>query len=105
MDSFARLLDLCSRCLSRFESNVADRAVLAAVSGGVDSTVLLLALARLRKEGRLSGPLHACHVDHATRPDSRDSAQHVVDLCERLDVHFARIREAVQEDKSALVVG
>jgi tRNA(Ile)-lysidine synthase len=86
MDSFARLLDLCSRCLSRFESNVADRAVLAAVSGGVDSTVLLLALARLRKEGRLSGPLHACHVDHATRSDSRVSAQHVVDLCERLDV-------------------
>jgi len=86
MDSFARLLDLCSRCLSRFESNVADRAVLAAVSGGVDSTVLLLALARLRKEGRLSGPLHVCHVDHATRPDSRDSARHVVDLCERLEV-------------------
>lgn len=86
MDSFARLLDLCSRCLSRFESNVADRTVLAAVSGGVDSTVLLLALARLRKEGRLSGPLHACHVDHATRPDSRKAAQHVVDLCERLDV-------------------
>ncbi len=86
MDSFARLLDACSRCLCRFENLVADRLVLAAVSGGVDSTVLLLALARLRADGRLMGPLHACHVDHGIRADSRDTAQHVVDLCERLNV-------------------
>ncbi|MEO6596918.1 MAG: ATP-binding protein, partial [Planctomycetota bacterium] len=86
MDSFARLLDTCSRCLCRFENLVADRTVLAAVSGGTDSTALLLALTRLRNAGRLSGPLHVCHVDHGVRKDSRATAQHVVALCQRLEV-------------------
>jgi tRNA(Ile)-lysidine synthetase-like protein len=86
MDSFVRLLDACAKCLSRFENLVAERTVLAAVSGGVDSTVLLLALARLAGEGRLPGPLHAVHVDHGVRGDSRETARHVVEMCERLDV-------------------
>jgi tRNA(Ile)-lysidine synthase len=86
MDSFARLLDTCARCLCRYENLVADRPVLAAVSGGVDSTALLLALARLRSEARLAGTLHVVHVDHGVRPDSRETAQHVVDLADRLDL-------------------
>ncbi len=86
MDSFVRLLDACSRCLCRFENVVAERPVLAAVSGGVDSTVLLRALHRLQQEGRLPGPLHVCHVDHGVRPDSRRTAEHVAALCDRLDV-------------------
>ena len=86
MDSFARLLDATARCLSRYENLVGERAVLAAVSGGVDSTALLLLLARLAADGRLPGPLHVAHVDHAQRPDSRASAQHVVALCERLEL-------------------
>jgi tRNA(Ile)-lysidine synthase len=86
MDSFARLLDTTARCLSRYENLAAGRTVLAAVSGGVDSTVLLLTLARLAAEQRLPGPLHVCHVDLAVRPDSRANARHVVELCDRLDV-------------------
>jgi len=86
MDSFLRLLDGTVRCLCRFENVGSERPVLAAVSGGVDSTMLLLTLARLRDEGRLPGPLRAVHVDHALRPDSRANADHVVALCDRLDV-------------------
>ncbi|MBL9078000.1 MAG: tRNA lysidine(34) synthetase TilS [Planctomycetes bacterium] len=86
MDSFARLLDACARCLCRFENLVAERPVLAAVSGGVDSTALLLVLARLHAAGRLPGALHVCHVDHGVRPDSRATADHVLRLCERLEV-------------------
>ena len=74
MDSFARLQDAIARCLSRYENLVAERTVLAAVSGGVDSTALLLALARLRSEGRLPGPLQCCHVDHGVRTDSSENA-------------------------------
>ena len=47
MDSFDRLLDTCARTLSRYENVAAEGAVLAAVSGGMDSTLLLLALKRL----------------------------------------------------------
>lgn len=86
MDSFVRLLDTCARSLSRYENVICERGLLVAISGGTDSTVLLRALAQLRNEGRLPGPLAAAHVDHGVRPDSRANAQHVVDLCDRLDV-------------------
>ena len=86
MDSFHRLLDTVARCLCRFDSVAAERPVLAAVSGGVDSTALLLTLARLRRDGRLAGPLHAAHVDHGVRADSEANARHVAALCARLDV-------------------
>ena len=86
MDSFARLLDTCARTLSRYENVAAEGAVLAAVSGGMDSTLLLLALTRLREEGRLPGPLRVAHVDHGVRPDSAANAQHVAELCDRLEV-------------------
>lgn len=86
MDSFLRLCDAIARCLCRYENVAAERTVLAAVSGGVDSSVLLAALARLAGEGRLPGPLHVCHVDHAVRTDSRDNARFVADRCGRLEV-------------------
>lgn len=99
MDSFVRLCDTTARCLSRYENLVAERTMLAAVSGGTDSTVLLHALARLRDEGRLPGPLRACHVDHGVRPDSRQNAQHVVDLCDRLDVPVSVHRLQFETDR------
>jgi len=89
MDSFVRLLDNCARTLSRYENVSAESSVLAAVSGGVDSTLLLLVLARLADEGRLPGALHVAHVDHAVRRDSRQNAEHVVDLCQRMGVPVA----------------
>jgi tRNA(Ile)-lysidine synthase len=41
-----------------------------ALSGGLDSTVLLVALARLRNEGALQAQVRAVHVDHGLHPDS-----------------------------------
>ncbi|MBX3463099.1 MAG: tRNA lysidine(34) synthetase TilS [Planctomycetes bacterium] len=108
MDSFARLQDACARCLCRYENLVAERTVLAAVSGGIDSTVLLLALAELHRNGRLPGPLHVAHVDHGTRPDSRATAEHVITLAERLGLpatvrrlQFARARPSEDDLRQA----
>jgi tRNA(Ile)-lysidine synthase len=101
MDSFARLLDGCARCLSRYENLVGDRAVLAAVSGGVDSTVLLLLLARLAADQRLPGALHVAHVDHAQRGDSRDNARHVAALAERLGLPFSVRRIALPPGRAS----
>lgn len=98
MDSFVRLLDTCARSLSRYENVASEGAVLVAVSGGIDSTLLLLAMARLRDEGRLSGQLAAAHIDHGVRPDSRENAQHVLDLCDRLDVPLTVRRLEFDED-------
>ena len=55
-------------------------AVVAAVSGGFDSTALLLALATLRDEGR---EVIAGHVNHHLRGDESDADEAFVRrLCE-----------------------
>ena len=55
-----------------------------ALSGGLDSTVLLHALVALR--GELPGPLLAVHVDHGLNPKAVDWQRHCEALCRRLDV-------------------
>lgn len=51
-------------------------------SGGLDSSVLLHALDRLRPE--LGVPVHVIHVDHGLQPESRDWAEFCRRTCERL---------------------
>ena len=64
---------------------------LAAVSGGADSTAMLVGLAELRKEAsdcKSAFILRAVHVEHGIRPpeESRGDARAVKTLCEKLDV-------------------
>jgi tRNA(Ile)-lysidine synthase len=65
--------------------------VLVAVSGGADSTALLVALRNLAAEQRLE--LHAAHLDHGLRgrESSRDHV-FVRALCRRLDVPLTSAR-------------
>jgi tRNA(Ile)-lysidine synthase len=64
--------------------------LLVAVSGGADSTALLVALASLAREFDLR--MHAAHLDHGLRADSRADAGHVRALCERLCVPLIAAR-------------
>ena len=68
-----------------------DRPLIAAVSGGVDSLVLLHLLTGLRDEMGLR--LSVCHIDHAMRDVSADDARYVADLCEKWGVtcHTERV--------------
>lgn len=59
-----------------------------AFSGGLDSTVLLSALADLR--GDLPAPLRAVHVDHGLHPASGDWAIHCEAVCRSLDIPLTR---------------
>jgi tRNA(Ile)-lysidine synthase len=63
-----------------------DSHVLVAVSGGSDSTALLVGLHEL---GRM---VTAAHFDHALRPGSAEDAQFVARLCDRLGVPLIRAR-------------
>ena len=71
-----------------------------AVSGGPDSLALLLLAAAARP-----GEISAATVDHALRQGSREEAETVADLCERLGVPHAILaiewdtppRSAIQE--------
>ena len=66
---------------------------LAAVSGGADSTAMLVALAELRRNyipQEAGFILHCVHVEHGIRPadESRGDARAVEALCEKLKVPF-----------------
>ncbi len=63
--------------------------VLVAVSGGADSTALLVAL---REEGV---DVVAAHYDHALQAGSMDAARHVARLCEELGVGLVSERRSV----------
>ena len=66
------------------KQNIPAMPVFVAVSGGVDSTALLLALASLRDEGFAVGGIHVNH--HLRGSDSDADEAFVRDLCARLGV-------------------
>jgi len=60
------------------------RSYLVALSGGLDSVVLLHALSGLRKA--LGRPLRAVHIDHGIHADSLRWSEHCRHLCRALDI-------------------
>ena len=76
-------------------------AVLAALSGGVDSVVLLHLLCAARREGRIAR-VAAAHLHHGLRGAAADEdAAFCAELCRRWDVPFlmgrADVRAAADE--------
>src|SRR5580765_5382146 len=59
---------------------LADASIVTAVSGGADSSALMLALAELITRGRLELSVVVAHLDHALRPTSRDDGKWVASL-------------------------
>jgi len=66
-----------------------------ALSGGLDSTVLLVALAQLVHEGKLNAHLRAIHVDHALQADSAQWARACYELARTHGVAFDDVRVVV----------
>jgi tRNA(Ile)-lysidine synthase len=90
------------------------RSLLIAVSGGPDSTALLLmAVEWARRRGRIS--IEAATVDHGLRPESAEEAKAVAALCARLGVAhrilqwkgakpLSRLQERAREARYRLLV-
>jgi len=68
-----------------------------ALSGGLDSSVLLVALAQLANAGRLTARLRAIHVDHALHADSAQWARACRELANSHGVACDEVRVAVQQ--------
>ena len=81
---------------ARWASDVRNPRVLVAVSGGPDSTALLLAL---REAGR---DIVAAHYDHALRDGSDAVARQVAELCARLRVPLITQRRTEALPKGSL---
>jgi len=71
--------------------------LLVAISGGSDSTGLLVALDRALRNGNFSHSLTAATVDHALRAESAAEAGSVADLCARLGI--AHVIQRWQDEK------
>jgi tRNA(Ile)-lysidine synthase len=82
-----------ARHLERSGLITSDDVVCVALSGGLDSVVLLHLLRfPLRRQ---VGPLSAAHLDHAMRPDSDADARWVAGLCRAWEVPLTSHRAAV----------
>ena len=66
------------------------RRVLAALSGGADSTALVCMLSSLR--GRMGIGLFALHVNHGLRPGAGRDEAFCAELCSLLDIPFRAVR-------------
>ncbi|TME65908.1 MAG: tRNA lysidine(34) synthetase TilS, partial [Chloroflexi bacterium] len=84
---------------ARLASDVRNPRVLVAVSGGPDSTALLLAL---REAGR---DIVAAHYDHALRDGSDAVARQVAELCARIGVPLITERLALAHTADDVVEG
>src|SRR5512134_1434786 len=78
-----RLADALEQCVAALDRPPAGLCV--ALSGGLDSTVLMSALARLRDEGA-APPLRAIHVNHGLHADSSAWADACASVATRLHV-------------------
>jgi len=75
----------------------AGETMIVAVSGGADSTALLLALDELRSAHKLHVQLCVAHLDHKLRPSSSKDAKWVAELAEKLGYECVIGRSKVAE--------
>lgn len=81
-----KMLDQVRKTIARYAMLEDGDRVLVAVSGGVDSIVLLHVLRELKKELKLT--LAVAHFDHGIRPDSAQDAEFVRKLARSLKLRF-----------------
>lgn len=89
------LIDELDAALKRTASA---RRFLIGLSGGLDSVVLLHAMAQLRERSNGAMALRAIHVDHQLHPDSASWLRHCERLCARLDIDCLGSRVNVAQD-------
>jgi tRNA(Ile)-lysidine synthase len=90
--------DFLQTMLTELEQKVADfisaerllapgKSVLLAISGGADSTALLLVMAALRADGMLPIEIYCAHINHQLRgAEAQQDEDFVVDQCRKLDI-------------------
>ncbi len=87
---------------SLFADLVSAPALVLAVSGGPDSTALMMLAARWRKSRKTGPALIAVTVDHGLRPESKTEARNVARLARQLDIAHRTLRWTAKKPKAGL---
>ena len=98
LNQFVRLLLVEWR---RLKLPLSNDTVVVAVSGGADSTALLLALDELKTHQKLYTDICVAHLDHRLRKSSAKDAKWVADLAAKLGFRSVIGRSKVAEDARA----
>ncbi|CAN5337859.1 tRNA lysidine(34) synthetase TilS [soil metagenome] len=97
----ALTLETLRRELARLTIDAHEARLQVAVSGGVDSTALLHAMAAIARGGASRRPLRALHVEHGLHPESAAWASHCRTTAARLDVPLQVLTIRVPVDAAA----
>jgi tRNA(Ile)-lysidine synthase len=98
--SKARLSSFAAKLLREWQRlglPVSDATIIVAVSGGADSSALLLALDELIKLEKLRLSLVVAHLDHGLRKESRSDAEWVSDLARSLSLELTIARANLKQ--------
>jgi tRNA(Ile)-lysidine synthase len=93
--SLPRLASQCAELFGTLPAAATKPGLCIALSGGLDSTVLLVALARLQRAGSLHAQLRALHVDHGLHADSARWRTACAGLAAAWSVPLETVRVAV----------
>lgn len=93
------MLDLEKNLLNRLEPWRDARSFCVAFSGGMDSTVLLYALAQLAQQHALPA-LRAIYIDHGLQEAAQSWAVHCQQICDALQVPLSIVRVSVAPSAS-----
>lgn len=98
LTQFARMLQVEWR---KLRLPVSGETIVVAVSGGADSTALLLAIAELKSQQKLYIDVCVAHLDHRLRKSSAKDAKWVSELAARLGFRSVIGRSKVADDAHA----
>ena len=93
-----------ARLLTAIPVHLRQRRLLVALSGGLDSTLLLYGLAALHRAGEI-GVVEALHVHHGLQAGAEAWAEHVQQFAERLDLPLRVLRVKVRLEAGLGVEG
>jgi tRNA(Ile)-lysidine synthase len=83
-----------------------DKTLIIAYSGGVDSQVLLVALAKLKQQGYLSNAIKVCHVNHGLSPHADEWQTFAQQQCDHFSLplisHQLNLKKQVQQSLEAI---
>ncbi len=77
------------------------KSAMVALSGGMDSVVLLHGLCKLSKQGRFDFDLRALHVNHGLQQEADQWQQHCEALCQQLAIPFISERVDLESGASS----